>query len=150
MTGKSGTMVSAGRSGSDDILARPAERCLGAGARTPEELETFLEDALVTRDPEALASLFLPSATFVAGNGRSARGGTIASLALETWKGDHIYIADPRRVVQAGDIALILAEETFNVALRSDNGDWRYAIVLQPTDDKRVMNMKGKIHDSEQ
>jgi len=29
-----------------------------AGARTPEELETLLEDAFVVHDPQALAQLF--------------------------------------------------------------------------------------------
>jgi hypothetical protein len=35
---------------------------MGAGARTPEELETLLEDAFVLHDPQALAQLFQPAA----------------------------------------------------------------------------------------
>jgi len=37
--------------------------------RTPEELETLLEDAFVLHDPQALAQLFQPGAMLVAGGG---------------------------------------------------------------------------------
>ena len=37
-----------------------------AGARTPEELETLLEDAFVLHDPQALAELFQPGALLAA------------------------------------------------------------------------------------
>jgi hypothetical protein len=46
-----------------------------AGAWTPEELETLLEDAFVLRDHQALAQLFEPGAVLVAGGGLpEARG----------------------------------------------------------------------------
>ena len=78
-----------------------------AGARTPEELETLFEDALLVRDRQALAALFEAGAVLVAGDGPPARGGAaIARLALAMWAGDGAYVADPRRVVQARDIAL--------------------------------------------
>ena len=35
---------------------------MDAGARTPEELETLLEDAFVLHDHQALAELFQPGA----------------------------------------------------------------------------------------
>ena len=45
------------------------------GARTPEELETLLEDAFVLHDPRALAQLFQPGAMLVVGGGLpEARG----------------------------------------------------------------------------
>ena len=47
---------------------------MGAGARTPEELETLLEDAFVVHDPQALAQLFQPGATLVGGRLPEARG----------------------------------------------------------------------------
>ena len=107
-----------------------------SGARTPEELETLFEDALVIRDREALAELFEERAVLVAGDERPACGGEeIARLALATWEGDHTYVADPRRVTQARDIALIVAERGINVVRRGCDGDWRYAIVLQSVDD---------------
>jgi hypothetical protein len=109
---------------------------MSAGARTPEELETLLEDALVVRDREALAELFETGAVLVAGDERPARGGEeIARLALATWAGNHTYVADPRRVMQARDIALIIAEQGINVLRRGRDGAWRYAVVLRSVDD---------------
>lgn len=49
------------------------KRIESAGARTPEELETLLEDALVIRDGEALAALFGSGAALVTGGERPAR-----------------------------------------------------------------------------
>jgi hypothetical protein len=47
------------------------------GARTPEELETLLEDAFVIRDGEAPAQLFADGAVLAPGDGsREAGGGT--------------------------------------------------------------------------
>ena len=114
----------------------PVDGVMVAGARTPEELETLLEDALVLRDGEALADLFEEGAVLVAGHGRPARGrGQIARLALATWAGDHTYVADPRRVVQARDLALVVAEQGINVVRRGHDSAWRYAIVLLSVDD---------------
>jgi hypothetical protein len=47
---------------------------MDAGARTPEELETLLEDAFVLHDPQALAQLFHPGATLVTDRLPEARG----------------------------------------------------------------------------
>jgi hypothetical protein len=107
-----------------------------AGARTPEELETLFEDTLVIRDGATLAALFEQGAMLVADDGRAARGHEeITRLALVTWDSDHTYVADPRRVIQARDIALIIAERAINVAHRGPDGAWRYAIVLLSVDD---------------
>ena len=108
-----------------------------AGARTPEELETLFEDALVIRDPQAVAELFEEGAVLMAGNERPGRGGAaIARLALATWDGDRTYVADPRHVMQARDIALVVAEQGINVARRGRDGAWRYAIVRLFADDE--------------
>jgi hypothetical protein len=110
-----------------------------AGARTPEELETLLEDAFVLQDHHALAQLFHPSAMLVAG-GRlpEARGRRqIARVAAQLWNSQQLYLADPRRVLQVRDTALVLAGHAINVVRRGDDGFWRYAISLldleQPT-----------------
>ena len=102
------------------------------GARTPEELETLLEDAFVLRDQRALAQLFQPGAMLVAGGGLlQARGQQqIARIAAELWDLDRSYLADLRRVLQARDTALVLAGHAVNVARRSNDGSWRYAISL--------------------
>ena len=87
------------------------------GARTPEELETLFEDAFVVRDREALAELFEDGAVLVAGGGpQEARGGEeIARFATAMWERDRTYVADPRRVLQARDTALVVASRGINV-----------------------------------
>ena len=106
------------------------------GARTPEELETLLEDALITGDRETLMELFEQVAVMVRDvDERSARGReALSRLALDTWEGDHTYVADPRRVFQARDIALIVTGQGINVARRSRDGAWRYVILLDAID----------------
>jgi ketosteroid isomerase-like protein len=103
-----------------------------AGARTPEELETLLEDAFVLRDHHALAQLFHPGAILVPSGGLpEARGRRqIAQVAAQLWDSQHLYLADPRRVLQARDTALVLAGRATNVAGRAQDGSWRYAISL--------------------
>jgi glucose/arabinose dehydrogenase len=108
------------------------------GARTPEELEVLLEDTLLLRDQRLLAALFEDGAVFVAEGERSARGGkAMARLALATWQGGHSYVAKPQRVIQARDIALIVAEQGLNVVRRSSDGIWRYAIICQEVVERR-------------
>jgi hypothetical protein len=103
---------------------------MSSGAHTPEELETLFEDALVLRDRQALAALFEDGALFITDDGRSARGGKeIGALALAVWGGEHTFVADPRCVVQARDVALIVGEVSLNV-VRCGGGIWRYRIVL--------------------
>src|SRR5687768_12609337 len=106
------------------------------GARTPEELETLLEDAFVIRDAEALAELFEDGAVLVAGHGsREARGGDeIARLASDQWERNRTYLADPPRVLQARDTGLIVTERGINVARRASDSAWRYAIALLACD----------------
>ena len=109
---------------------------LGMGARTPEELEVLLEDTLLVRAGQALAELFEAGAVFIAGDGQCARGGeAIAQCALALWAGPHSYVAEPLRMVQARDIALIITECCINVARRDRDGAWRYAIVRQLVED---------------
>lgn len=100
-----------------------------ADARTPEELETLFEDALLIRDGQALAALFEEGAVLVTGRDDGIRGNAIAGSALALWDGYHAYVADPQRVIQARDIALIVAERGINVARRGSDGAWRYVIV---------------------
>jgi hypothetical protein len=103
-----------------------------AGARTPEELETLLEDAFVLHDPIALTQLFYPTALLVTGDGLSeARGRRqIAEVASQLWDSQRLYLADPGRILQVRDIGLILAGRATNVVRRAADGSWRYAISL--------------------
>ena len=102
------------------------------GARTPEELDALFEDAFVLRDPGALGSLFEPRALLVAGGVTGEMRGSeeIAQSASALWSRDLSYVADPRRVVQAHDIALVLATQGTSVVRRSADGAWRYVISL--------------------
>ena len=129
VTGKTGDSAST-------RLLGPLDGGLVGGARTPEELETLLEDALVVGDRAALAELFEEGAVLVAGDRPPAHGGEeIARVATELWTGDRTYVADPRRVTQARDLALVVAPQGINVVRRGSDGTWRYAISLLPFDD---------------
>ena len=109
---------------------------MDGGARTPEELETLLEDAFALRDPDALAELFQPGAMLVASGGLpEARGHRqIAHIAAQLWDSQRLYLADPRRVLQVRDTALVVSGRAINVVRRTDNGSWRYAISLLDLD----------------
>jgi ketosteroid isomerase-like protein len=107
---------------------------MGAGARSPEELETLLEDAFVVRDRGALARLFEDGAVLMDGS-REARGGEqIARFAMAMWERDRTYLADPRQILQARDTALVVADRGINVVRRDSDGSWRYAISLLDID----------------
>lgn len=108
-----------------------------AGARTPEELETLFEDVFVTRDRQTLAQLFEEGALLVAGDGaQEARGeAEIVHLATAMWERDRTYLADPRRVLQARDTALVVAQTGIHVMRRGGDRAWRYAISLLALND---------------
>jgi hypothetical protein len=118
---------------------RPAKRqeaVMRSGAHTPEELEMLFEDTLVLRDEQELAGLFEDGALLFADDGRLAYGVEESTrLALATWKGEQSYVADPKQIMLARNIALIVAERGVNVARRCSNGIWRYAIIHLPFDD---------------
>jgi uncharacterized protein DUF4440 len=101
------------------------------GAQTPEELETLLEDAFVVRDPGALTGLFAPWAVLGDAGEAEARGGEqIARLATAMWERDYTYLADPQRVLQARDTALVVGGHGINVVRRDSDGRWLYAVSL--------------------
>ncbi len=100
------------------------------GARTPEELETLFEDAFVVRDGAALAQLFEDGAVLGAAPGEARGGEQISRLAAAMWDREYSYLADPQRVVQAQDTALVVARQGINVVRRRSDGSWLYAIAL--------------------
>jgi hypothetical protein len=105
---------------------------VGSGASTPEELETLLEDAFVTRDAGAVAELFEQEAVLAADDGRApAHGGEqIARLLSAIWHANRTFVAQPQRILQASGTALVVADASINVARRGSDGAWRYAISL--------------------
>lgn len=99
----------------------------------------MFEDAFVTRDAEALPGMFAEGAVLAVGEGPDvARGAAeIGRLGTAVWEGDQTYIAEPRRVVQARDTALILADGAINVVCRGSDGAWRHAIALLSLDPRQ-------------
>jgi hypothetical protein len=63
-------------------------------------------------------------------------GAQIARLAAGMWERDYAYLADPRRIVQARDTALVVGGFGINVVHRRRDGSWRYAISLLEIDSK--------------
>jgi Domain of unknown function (DUF4440) len=108
---------------------------MAAGARTPEELETLLEDAFVMHDRSALVSLFETDAVLASGDRAPAARGRlhIVEAAAQMWAREEQYLAHPLRVLQARRTALIAGRHATTVARRSSDGSWRYAIALLHT-----------------
>jgi uncharacterized protein (TIGR02246 family) len=118
------------------------------GAPTPEELSTRLEDAFIIRDPAGLAELFDQGAVLAPGGADEDVHGRdeIASFAAALWEADHNYLAEVRRVVQAGDTAAVVLDWSLTAAAasngtrqrgrgvdvlrRGSDGSWRYVISL--------------------
>lgn len=94
---------------------------VAAAAATPEELETLLEDAFVLRDECAFDDLFERRAVVVTSEGPRRRAGA-------PWPAVERYVAERRRIVQAGDCALLIGARTFAVLHRGPDRGWRYAI----------------------
>ncbi len=92
----------------------------------------LFEDAFMIRDRATLVQLFEDGAVLVAADRTpEARGGDqIGRFAAAMWNDERTYVAAPRRVFQARDTALVVAERSINVMHRRSNGEWRYAISL--------------------
>lgn len=104
---------------------------MAAGARTPEELDTLLEDAFVLRDRSLTDTLFDDRAVLVESGGLQARGGeAIAAALTELWRRDRIYVALPGQVLRANDTALLVSAAAIHVVHRGGDGTWRAAISL--------------------
>lgn len=96
----------------------------------------MLEDASIVRDRSAVADLFEAGALLVAGDRREqARGSNeITRFAAALWKAGQPYVAEPGRVLQARDTALVVRARGVNVVRRGGDGAWRYAIALLMND----------------
>jgi ketosteroid isomerase-like protein len=118
------------------------------GPRTPEELSTQLEDALIVRDLGGLAELFDEHAVLSPCDSHlDVRGSDeIAMFAAAHWAADRRYLARIRRVVQSGATAAIIVDWSLtgrgsfdgtgahsrgvDVLRRGSDGVWRYVISL--------------------
>ena len=103
-----------------------------AAARTPEELETLFEDAFVMRDPAELSALFGDGAVLVASAGgpEARRHEAISQAVTALWGNGRTYVAGTRRVLQARDTALVVADAGVHVLRRAPDAGWRVAISL--------------------
>lgn len=113
-------------------------------ARSPEELETLFEDAFVVGHPEAFVGLFEEGALLADGDAVEERGGEAIARLLGGMRERGItYVADPTRVLQARDTALVIGSRGINVVRRSAEG-WRYAISLldltSPSEEETMSN----------
>lgn len=110
---------------------------MSGGARTPEELETLLEDAHVLRDAKAVWRLYEPDAVVAGRRGVRARGPEeIARATADRWERDATFVAALRHVVQARATALLVGARSVSVARRGADGAWRYAIALVELDEE--------------
>jgi hypothetical protein len=113
---------------------------MNTGARTPEELETLLEDAFVIRDHGAIAGLFEHDAVLSDGEAVLARGRPMIVQATRAmWAREQPYLAAPAQVLQIHRTALIAGPFATSVAHRTRDGAWRYTITLlhdQPHTDR--------------
>ena len=93
-----------------------------AGARTPEELETLLEDAFLLHDDVALVQLFEPDS-------RAHRG---RRTGLCAWPPGDRPGRGPALGLRAHlrDAALVLGGGATSVIRRGGDGAWRYAISI--------------------
>ena len=79
-------------------------------ARTPDDLDTLLEDASVLGDPASFRALYDENALLVDPWGREARGADEITHAFRTLRSrDGAYVACSSRVVRNGDSALVVA-----------------------------------------
>jgi len=102
-----------------------------AGARSPEELDTLIEDAFVLRDRAGLDALFDDRAVVVEVGGSEAWGAeAIARSLSHLWAHGRTYVAHTRRVVQTPDTALVIADSAIHVLRRDGDGAWRATITL--------------------
>jgi ketosteroid isomerase-like protein len=110
---------------------------VSGGPRTPEELETLLEDAHVLRDAAAVARLYEEDAVVADHGGVHARGpDEIARATADGWERDGTFVAALRHVVQARATALVIGARRVSVAHRGPDGAWRYAIALVELDEE--------------
>jgi hypothetical protein len=95
-----------------------------AAARTPEELDTFIEAACLQHDRALLDDLFHDAALLATPGGLVVRGREAVGDLLVS----RPYVARARRVLQVRGTALVVVGAGVQVLGRDDHGTWRAAI----------------------
>ena len=94
-------------------------------ARSPEELETLLEDALMLQDEAGAAALFEDGGVLVDGSGDVlARDQAAHVLARQN------YVASPSSVTVVSNVAVVVGSQTVNVSCRAPGGGWRLVAAI--------------------
>ena len=94
----------------------------------------MFEDAFVVRDPDAVTRLF-EDGGLLATERETRSGEAIGPFAAALWERAVSFLAEPRRVLQAHDTALVVSERSVSVVRRAGDGRWRYVISLLDVDD---------------
>ncbi len=103
-------------------------------ARSPEELELLLEDAILLGDAAAIDDLFTRGGTLAAGGLHPiGRGPEMFEMLLSWNERGPGYVGNSTAIVQAGRTALLIGRAAVSVARRSRDGSWRFAICSLPT-----------------
>lgn len=104
------------------------------GARSPDELETMLEDAFVIQRHEDVANLFDPAAVLAVRCSDSSPEvcgrAAIGALAASLWDRGATFIADSGRTVYGRRRALVVGPGLTAVLHRGPGGTWRFEIAL--------------------
>ena len=96
-----------------------------AAARTPEDLDTLIEDACLQRDRALLDNLFHDAAVLATPSGVVVHGREAVGDMLV----DRTYLAARgKRVLQVRNTALVVVAAGVHVLGRDDDGTWRAAI----------------------
>ena len=90
----------------------------------------LFEDAFVVRDGRRSRSCSRTGPCSAPSPGEARGGEQIGRLAAAMWERKYSYLADPQRIVQARDTALVVARQGINVVRRRSDGNWLYAISL--------------------
>jgi hypothetical protein len=98
------------------------------GGRTPAELASLLEDAVVLQDAAAVAELFEAGGALSAGPGTAWGCPEVAQAAPGLWLDGGGYLADARSTIQVHDLTLVVGARSVTVARRGVDAMWRYAI----------------------
>ena len=103
-------------------------------ARTPEDLDTLVEDAFLQRDRVALDDLFDDGAVLMNGHGMVRGREAIGHALTASWDRQCTYVACTRQVLQVRDTALVVADAGIHVLRRGSDGAWRAQISLLQLD----------------
>jgi ketosteroid isomerase-like protein len=125
-----------------EVRHKHASMSMTAGARTPEELDTLIEDAFLQHDRAALGELFADGAVLMDCGGVPAHGrDAIGHAVSELWDHRRTYVARTLQVLQADDTALVVSQAGIHVLRRGGDGAWRIAISMLDLDGR---NGSGK------